>query len=97
MAASVENLWVALFRLRNYANASHPHHDLIAGTNVTKAAAEGVSAFDDNRGVHPLVLYLHPFLTVPDQGLMIGRRVEIFRRATFALYGPEVRVTRVYR
>ena len=89
-----EAVAVALLELRHDLDAVDAADDGVAAADVAQLAADGARAPSiDDRGVHALVA--RPSIHWPpmrDVGLMVGRRVEVLRRAAVAIGGREMRV-----
>jgi hypothetical protein len=72
---------IAILERRHDANAGDTADHCVAGAQVAQLAAHRAIAGDDDRGVHPLLLHRDPLPLDPHVRFVVGRRIEIGRRA----------------
>ena len=83
---------VALAELGRHANAFVAADDRLAALDVAQLPARRAPVVDDDDGVHPLFLDLHPASADPHLGAVVGRRVEVVRDAAILLGRLDERV-----
>jgi hypothetical protein len=84
---------VALLRLRNDAYAFHANYNRISGFNIAETAATGSSVFDDDHGIHALIVHIQPYSLVPHLCALVRGGVEIFRSTFVAFSRAHFRVS----
>ena len=76
-----EPVTIAILKRRNDADAFNTANDGVALPDIAELRAGRARALDDDHRVHALIGHERPFAALANVRLVIGRRIEILRRA----------------